>query len=382
MAGGKFSGCCRVKMPFFSHCLPRKLRASPSLYYYLFATILRSFFMPRLLRIVQVVTLIIALFCALAPQAIASPKYLFKVASLAPEGSVWTQRFREFSQEVEDKSNGEVGFKIYAGGVMGDDLVMYRKMRVGQLNGGGFTMTGIGSVVPDFRVMGIPFLLHSYEEVDWVKQGLMEHFNKAFAENGLELIALTEVGFIYTMSTVPISTVEELKKSTCWTPDNDPLSSGFLETLGVTPIPLSIPDVLTSLQTGLVGTVFNSFYGSIVLQWYAKAKYITDMPFGYAYGAFLLDRKQFARLPAKYGELIKTAAAKHFGVLLEDTRKSNEEARSVLKDNGVTLVNPDPGALTDLEVIRDKTVLGLKGKAFSDEIYEEMMRLLAQYRSR
>jgi len=338
--------------------------------------------MPRLLRIVQVVTLIMALFGASAPQAIAGPKYLFKVASLAPEGSVWTKRFREFSQEVEGKSNGEVGFKIYAGGVMGDDLVMYRKMRVGQLNGGGFTMTGIGSVVPDFRVLGIPFLLHSYEELDWVKQGLMEHFNKAFAQNGLELISLTEVGFIYTMSTGPISTVAELKKSTCWAPDNDPLSAGFLETLGVTPIPLSIPDVLTSLQTGLVGTVFNSFYGSIVLQWYTKANYITDMPFGYAYGAFLLDRKQFARLPQKYRELIKTAAAKHFGVLLEDTRKSNEEARSVLQDNGVTLVNPDPAALKELEMIRDKTVTRLKGKAFSNEIYEELMRLLAEYRSR
>ncbi|MEW6291041.1 MAG: TRAP transporter substrate-binding protein DctP, partial [Thermodesulfobacteriota bacterium] len=227
--------------------------------------------MPRLLRIVQVALVIMALVGAFPPQAAAGPKYLFKVATLAPEGSVWTKRFREFSREVEDKSNGEVGFKIYAGGVMGDDLAMYRKMRVGQLNGGGFTMTGIGSVVPDFRVLGIPFLLHSYAELDWVKQGLLEHFNKTFAENGLELIALTEVGFIYTMSTVPIATVEELKKSTCWAPDNDPLSAGFLETLGAAPIPLSIPDVLTSLQTGLIGTVFNSFYGSIVLQWYSKA---------------------------------------------------------------------------------------------------------------
>jgi TRAP-type C4-dicarboxylate transport system substrate-binding protein len=339
--------------------------------------------MPRLLGIVQAVILIIAGVCAAAPpQAMAGPKYLFKVASLAPEGSVWTKRFREFAQEVEQQSNGEVGFKIYAGGVMGDDLAMYRKMRVGQLNGGGFTMTGIGSVVPDFRVLGIPFLLHSYEEVDLVKQGLNEYFHKAFAEKGLELIALTEVGFIYTMSTAPISTVAELQKSTCWAPDNDPLSAGFLETLGITPTPLSIPDVLTSLQTGLVSTVFNSLYGSIVLQWYTKAKYITDMPFGYAYGAFLLDRQQFARLPGKYSALIKTAAARHFGILLEDTRKSNEEARSVLQDNGVTLVKIDPGALTELEMMRDKTVKRLKGKAFSAEIYEEMMRLLTQYRSR
>ena len=41
------------------------------------------------------------------------PKYLFKVASLAPEGSVWTKTFRNFTREVEEKSGGEIGFKIY-----------------------------------------------------------------------------------------------------------------------------------------------------------------------------------------------------------------------------------------------------------------------------
>ena len=335
--------------------------------------------MSHLLRLMQVLILSVALLGVAAP-GMAGQQYLFKVASLAPEGSVWIKRFREFAQEVQEKTNGEVEFKIYAGGVMGDDLAMYRKMKVGQLNGGGFTMTGIGSVAPDFRVLGIPFLLRSYEEVDLLKKGLLAHFTRDFAESGMELIALTEVGFIYTMSTMPISTVEELKKGACWVPDNDPLSAGFLETLGMSPTPLTIPDVLTSLQTGLVNTVFNSFYGSIVLQWFTKARYITDMPFGYAYGAFLLDRKQFSRLPPAYGELIKSTADKHFGLLLADTRQSNEEARAVLQENGVTLVKTDPNALAELETIRDRTVMKFKGKAFSEEIYEETMRLLDQFR--
>jgi TRAP-type C4-dicarboxylate transport system substrate-binding protein len=342
----------------------------------------KEIFMPHFLRIVQMVILAAALCGAAAPAPAAAEQYLFKVASLAPEGSVWIKRFREFAQEVQDKSNGEVSFKIYAGGVMGDDQAMYRKMRVGQLNGGGFTMTGIGAAVPDFRVLGIPFLLRSYEEVDLLRKGLAAHFTREFAENGLELIALTEVGFIYTMSTTPIATVAELKKCACWAPDNDPLSAGFLETLGTSPTPLTIPDVLTSLQTGLVNTVFNSFYGSIVLQWYNKARYVTDLPFGYAYGAFLLDRKQFSRLPPAYAELIKSAADKHFGLLLADTRKSNEEAQGVLRENGVSLVPMAPDALAELEATRDKTVERLKGKAFSEEIYAETMRLLAQFRAR
>ena len=254
------------------------------------------------------------------------PKYLFKVASLAPEGSVWTKTFRNFTREVEEKSGGEIGFKIYAGGVMGDDRAMYRKMRVGQLNGGGFTMTGISEVVPDFRVLGTPFMFNSYDEVDRVKEKLLPRFEKEFDKKGMVLMAMSEVGFIYTMSTNSIPTLAELKKSKAWAPEGDPISRVLLETVGVTPIPLSIPDVLTSLQTGLINTIFNSFYGSIVLQWFTKISYITDIPFVYAYGAFVLDKKTFSKLPAPHAAMMKKEAQIHFKKLLIDTRKSNEEA--------------------------------------------------------
>jgi TRAP-type C4-dicarboxylate transport system substrate-binding protein len=309
-----------------------------------------------------------------------NPKYLFKVASLAPDGSIWAKRFRDFTREVEEKSNGEIGFKIYAGGVMGDDRAMYRKMRVGQLNGGGFTMTGISEVVPDFRVLGIPFLFNSYDEVDRVREKLLPRFENEFDKQGLVLMALSEVGFIYTMSSFPISTLAELKQSKPWAPEGDPVSKVLLETVGVTPIPLSIPDVLTSLQTGLINTAFNSFYGSIVMQWFTKISYITDIPFVYAYGAFILDKKTFSRLPAHYADMMKSAARSHFAKLLTDTRKSNEEALQVLLENNITLVKPTPITRAELQNnYRDQTVQKLIGDAFSRSIYEEAVMHLDNY---
>ena len=308
------------------------------------------------------------------------PKYLFKVASLAPEASVWTKTFRNFTKEVEEKSGGEIGFKIYAGGVMGDDRAMYRKMRVGQLNGGGFTMTGISEIVPDFRVLGIPFMFNSYDEVDRVKEKLLPRFEKEFDSKGMVLLALSEVGFIYTMSTTSISTLDELKQSKAWAPEGDPISRVLLETVGVTPIPLSIPDVLTSLQTGLINTTFNSFYGSIVLQWFTKISYITDIPFVYAYGAFVLDKKTFSKLPAHYADMMKTVAQSHFKKLLIDTRKSNEESLQVLIDNGITLVKPTPMTKSELQNnYREMTVKKLIDDAFSRSIYEEAMMHLDNY---
>ena len=333
--------------------------------------------MQRILSLIVTALLVLLL---QGSEAQAKPKYLFKIGSIAPSGSVWAQQFDKFAAEVKNKTDGEVGFRIYAGGVMGDDQAMYRKMRVGQLQGGGFTMTGIGEIVPDFRVMSVPFLFDSYGEVDYVLQGLLPNLIDKFRKKKLELISLTEVGFIYAMSTKPVSSIPALKNSTNWIPSGDPVSRALLTSLGITPVQLSIPDVLSSLQSGLVDTVYNSLYGSIILQWFTKAKYITDMAYGYAYGVFLLEGKSFAKLPEKYKELIHVAAAKHFPVLLEKTRISNRESRQVLIDRGVKFVKTDADTTRQLKESRDLSVKDLIKTAFSPEIYQQTIQLLEEFR--
>lgn len=314
-------------------------------------------------------------------QSQAKAKHLFKIASLAPEGSIWITQFQKFADDVSQQTNGEVAFRIYPGGIMGDDQAMYRKMRVGQLHGGGFTMSGIASVVPDFRVMSIPFLFDSYDEVDAVKKGMLPMFEERFRQKGMELLAMTEVGFIYTMSSHPIATKAEMQKSTIWIPAGDPLAATFVDTIGISPVQLSIPDVLSSLQTGLVDTVFNSLYGSIVMQWFTKAKYVTDSPFGYAYGAVALDQKRFDKLPPAYAKIIKVSSDKYFSVLTDETRKSNEDSRKVMEERGVTFVQADKKTVLELKEHRDEAVKRLLGNDFSKEIYQKVIKLLEAYRA-
>jgi TRAP-type C4-dicarboxylate transport system substrate-binding protein len=311
----------------------------------------------------------------------AAPKYLFKIASLAPAGSVWIEQFEKFAEEIADKTGGEVGFRIYPGGVMGDDQAMYRKMRVGQLHGGGFTMTGISTVVPDFRVMAIPFLFESYEEVDYVKEGLAPTLKERFREKGLEFIAMTEVGFIYAMSTQPISTFDDLKNSKNWSPSGDPISEVYLTALGISPVQLSIPDVLTSLQSGLIETIYNSLYGSIVLQWFTKARYIADIPYGYAYGVFALDQKKFAKLPETHQKAIQEAAQIHFPVLLEKTRESNSESRQVLVERGSEFLKVDQETIGILRGKSEQAVDSLVPQSLSKGIYDQVIELRKEFRA-
>lgn len=300
--------------------------------------------------------------------------HLLKLATLAPEGSIWVEHFRDFAEEVNEKTGGEVTIRIYPGGAMGDDLAMYRKIRAGQLQGGGFTMTGIAPVVPDFNIMAIPCYFDNYDQVDAAIARMRPFFSQKFAEKDLEFVALTEVGFAYAMSTEPTSSIEELRRRKSWIPTGDPLTATFLKNLDVNPIPLSIPDVLSSLQTGLVDTVYVSLYGAIVMQWFTKARYVADFPFGYAYGAVAFSSKAFSRLPEEYGAIIREAAGSHFSALNRETRRTNDESRQVLEDNGVVFVEPQPATHERLAATREKSIAELTGSAFSREAFALLSR--------
>jgi TRAP-type C4-dicarboxylate transport system substrate-binding protein len=68
----------------------------------------------------------------------------------------------------------------------------------------------------EIDVLQIPFLFQKYEEVDAVLNRMDSSFRKGFEENGYILLGWPEAGFIYLMSTVPISGVSDLKKAKVW----------------------------------------------------------------------------------------------------------------------------------------------------------------------
>ncbi|MFN3135971.1 MAG: TRAP transporter substrate-binding protein DctP, partial [Candidatus Kryptonium sp.] len=57
-----------------------------------------------------------------------SQEYLIKVATIAPDGSTWINVLREYDAQIRKESNGRIGFKIYAGGVAGDEIDVLKKI--------------------------------------------------------------------------------------------------------------------------------------------------------------------------------------------------------------------------------------------------------------
>ena len=262
----------------------------------------------------------------------------FKVATLSPDGSFWMKTMREAGKEVEAATDSRVKFKWYPGGVMGDDKAVLRKMRVGQLQGAALPMGELLSFYPDSQAYGIPFLFNSYEEVDYVRSQLDDSLITGFAEGGMEVLGIAEGGFGYFLTAEPVRVPADLQQQKVWVPQNDVVSARLAQSIGVTPIPLTLPDVLPGLQTGLVNTVAVSPMGAIMLQWHTRVAHITDIPLMYFCGVISLTGKSFNKLSADDQAVVKTVFGKAFKLIDERNRLDNVKAFEALTNQGVDTV--------------------------------------------
>ncbi len=311
----------------------------------------------------------------------AARKHRIKFATLAPEGSTWMNVMRNFARAVKKKTNGEVRFRIYPGGVQGDEKDVVRKIRIGQLHSAGFTGVGLGQILPQVRVLELPFLFFRDAEVDFVHERVDARLARAFEEKGFVLFGWAEVGLVYLFSKKPIRTKGDLKGLKLWAWEGDPLAKAYFEALQVTPVSLSVIDVLTSLQTGLIDTVYASPLGAIALQWFTKVKYMTALPVTNATGAIVVSKKIFDRLTPVQQRVLKAEGRRHFDRLIRLSREMNRKSIQEIRKEGVEVL-PLPPA-DDLQEFIDvgrSTWERLSGRLYPPDLLAEVLDALKEYR--
>jgi len=270
------------------------------------------------------------------------PQTLIKFATLAPDGSTWMKTMRALDKSLRAETENRVGFKFYPGGVQGDEMDVLRKIRNGQLHGGGFTGFGLGAVAPGFRALEVPFMYKNLDEVDYVREKLDNHFVDIFDEKGYKLLGWADVGFVYLYSNQPIRTPEDLQRAKVWTWSGDKLAAIFFKAFDVSPIPLALPDVLTSLQMGVVNAVYAPPLACIALQWFTRVKYMTDVPVTYGFGAMLVSNKALKKVSPEDQEVLRRLSREYASTLVEKTRVQNVEAIELIREEGVEVLAVDP----------------------------------------
>jgi len=315
------------------------------------------------------------------PPAVSVAKTLqIKIATLAPEGSSWIKTFHAIDAEVRTKTDKQVGFKFYPGGVMGDEKDMLRKVHIGQIHGAALTSAGLSAIFSEMDVFQIPFLFESHLEVDYVIEEMDAFFRKGFDENGYILLGWSEGGFVRLMSTTPVASLADLRKLKVWTWADSPMTKVIFDQANISAIPLSVPDVLVGLQTGLVDVVYAPPSGAIALQWFTKTKYMTDVNLIYLIGGLVMQKKVFNEISPDHQKILLETCRRRLNELKTTVRKENQEAIQVMVKHGVKIITPTAAQVADFKKISDQAMQRLEGNSFSKKIREEVIRKLETYR--
>jgi TRAP-type C4-dicarboxylate transport system substrate-binding protein len=307
---------------------------------------------------------------------------IIKLATLAPEGSSWTEAFNAIDAEIQQKTNGQVRFKFYAGGVLGDEKDMLRKMHIGQVHAAALTSAGLSAIFGEMDVFQIPFLFESHAEVDFVLAQMDAFFRKGFENNNTILLGWSEGGFVRLMSTKPVATLSDLRKLKVWTWEDAPMTRVIFEEANVSAIPLSVPDVLVGLQTGLVDVVYAPPTGAISLQWFTKTRYITDVKLIYLIGGVVIKKKVFDKLTPAHQKIVMDVWQRQMIRLKQKIRRENQEAMQVMVDQGIKIIVPSPDQVAEFVNVSTKAIQRLEGKTFSKKIRDEVEANIETYRKK
>jgi len=327
----------------------------------------------KLMKYLQVFTLLVLAALAVPAEALAGSVTL-KVATITPDGTFLVNAMREASDEVKTKTQGRVKFRVYPGGVMGNDTVALRKMRSGQIHGTTLTAHGVSSVSHDFQIMGLPLLFENYEQIDAVTPQIEPVLVKKLEQKGYISFGILEVGLVYMMSNKAVKGPADLKGNKIWIPEGDEISKVVFDTMGIPAVSLPVTDVLTGLQTGLIDTLGSPPVATLILQWFTKIKYLTVQPLLYSYGTFVFSKRAWSKMSPEDQKVVSDVLKKRFTEANAQTRKDHAAALETLRKKGIKFVPLDKGAMKEMKKIANKAISRLMDSGRFDKNLLEKLR--------
>lgn len=311
-----------------------------------------------------------------------APGVTIKVGTQAPKGTAWMKAMEDIARQVKKKTDGKVEFKFYPNGTLGDEKVVINRMKTNEIDGGLFTGIGLGQVLPAIRILELPFLFRAgTPEQGVIRDSLEPELIKGFEEKGFVFLGWAEVGMAYMFSKAEVTNLAGLREHQAWFWQDDPLAEQAFKTFGLKGVPLSLTDVLPSLNSGMIETVYNSPYGLIGLQWHTKVKYMSRVNVGHGTGGFIITRRAFNNIPAKYRDEVLEICRKRCRKLLDELAEENAKAEKELEAQGVKILPVAKEDEPTFEKLSKELAESMAGKLYTKETLDKVNKQLAEMRA-
>ena len=322
--------------------------------------------------------LVLAGFAALPASA-----QVIKLGTIAPEGSPWLDAIRGMADEWKAATGGKIEFRIYPGGVVGDDPDMVRKLRIGQLQAAALSNTGLYDIAHEMQALQMPMMLTSYAELDYVRDRMAPKLEAILEAKGFKVLNWGDAGWIHFFSQQPLLRPADLKPMRLWVWAGYPAYVEAWKDAGYHPVELASTDILTGLQAGMIDAFPAPPLLALANQWFGVAKQMCDVKWAPAIGATVITLKTWQAIdPAVREKLL--ASSRAAGLRLQaQVRKLDDEAIAAMQKRGLVVNHVSPEGIAEFErVAVEAAYPKLIGHVVPADIVAEVKRLRDEFRAR
>lgn len=283
---------------------------------------------------------------AVGATLVAAPAWsqqVLRLAHNAAPGNPKADASLKFAELVAQKTSGRVKIEVGGSAQYGDDVEALTSMRLGTLAFSANSQGSTSGVIPQFAVLGLPFLFQDLPQAWKVLDGPVGEKLAADAKaKGLILLALWDNGIRHTSNNVrPIEKPEDLAGVKVRTPP-DPITVDIFKALGANPTPMAFSELYIALQQGVVDGQENPLMNIYSSKLYEVQKFISLTAHKYEATPLFASAVVFNTLPKADQQAVLDAAAEAGKLNREMSQKADNELRGKMEDAGVKFNTIDP----------------------------------------
>lgn len=281
----------------------------------------------------------LALFAPIAAQA---ADVTIRLGHNAAPGNPKDEASVFFAERVEELSDGRIDVSVGGNAQFGDDVEMLTGLRLGTIEMSANSQGPMAGVVPEFGVIGLPFLFQTLPDAWEVLDGPIGEELKAKAEEkGLKVLAFWDNGIRHISNNIrPIATPADLAGLKIRTP-SDPATIDTFSALGANPTPMKFSELYLALQQGVVDGQENPLMNIHSSKLHEVQKYISTTGHKYEMTLLLIAKSVWDRLSDEDKAVLEQAAVESRDLNRKLSSESDENLRGEIEQAGVAFNDVD-----------------------------------------
>ncbi|MBN2738819.1 MAG: TRAP transporter substrate-binding protein DctP [Spirochaetales bacterium] len=302
-----------------------------------------------------------------------------RLGSVAPKGSPWIKALNQIASDWRQISGGKVALKIYPGGMVGDEKEMLRKIKLRQLDAAAMTISGMNQISKGVMAMATPMMVSRYGELEYLFEKLGPHFEDQMKKQRYVVLAWIFIGWTYFFSKAKVSTPNDMRGRSIWVLSSNQSEIQAWKSAGVNPVPMSVQDVLLSLQSGKLDNLYATMTTAAAFQWFGIADHMLDMHWAPMVAGFLVSSTVWDKVPMEYREEMLKAAQKAGEQVSRESLEIDNQALATMKEYGLKIHSPSVEDKAQWKALMDEYLDIIIDKEFGRESYELVKKTLSEY---